>query len=108
MLRSVPRILDRRIATMASPLYKTQLLQALLEEQAPQEAAVEELPSGRSKGEEAEGDIKVIQGKDELVLQCGKASITLRRNGKIILKGTYIETHSEGVNRIKGCSIQFN
>lgn len=93
---------------MASPLYKEQLLQVLLEEHAPQEVSAEELPSGRSEGEEVEGGIKVIQGKDELVLQCGKASITLRRNGKIILKGTYIETYSEGINRIKGCSIQFN
>lgn len=51
---------------------------------------------------------RVIQGQDELVLQCGKASITLRRNGKVIIKGTYVETRSEGVNRIKGGSVQIN
>ncbi|NVJ22462.1 hypothetical protein HUW62_14670 [Myxococcus sp. AM011] len=50
--------------------------------------------------------VHVIKGGDELVFQCGKASITLRRNGKIIIKGTYVETQSEGVNRIKGGSIQ--
>lgn len=50
--------------------------------------------------------VHVIEGGDELVFQCGKASITLRRNGKIIIKGTYVETQSEGVNRIKGGSIQ--
>ena len=49
---------------------------------------------------------RIIEGQDELVLQCGKASITLRRNGKVIIKGTYVETHSEGVNRIKGGSVQ--
>lgn len=51
--------------------------------------------------------LRLIEGRDELVLQCGKASITLRRNGKVIIKGTYVETHSQGVNRIKGGSIQF-
>jgi hypothetical protein len=50
---------------------------------------------------------RIIEGQDELVLQCGKASITLRRNGKVIIKGTYVETHSEGVNRIKGASVHF-
>lgn len=49
---------------------------------------------------------RIIEGRDELVLQCGKASITLRRNGKVIIRGTYVETHSEGVNRIKGGAIQ--
>ncbi|PTL77835.1 DUF6484 domain-containing protein [Vitiosangium sp. GDMCC 1.1324] len=55
-----------------------------------------------------DGKQVVIEGKDEIVLQCGQASITLRRNGKVIIKGTYIETHSEGVNRIKGGSVHFN
>ncbi|WP_224360786.1 DUF6484 domain-containing protein [Hyalangium versicolor] len=50
----------------------------------------------------------VIEGNDEIVLRCGQASITLRRNGKLILKGTYVETHSTGVNRIKGGSVQIN
>jgi hypothetical protein len=55
-----------------------------------------------------DGQRVVIEGKDEIVLQCGRASITLRRNGKVIIKGTYVETHSEGVNRIKGGSVHFN
>ncbi|RKG99957.1 hypothetical protein D7V97_30920 [Corallococcus sp. CA053C] len=57
--------------------------------------------------DEGSAPLRIIEGQDELVLQCGKASITLRRNGKVIIKGTYVETHSEGVNRIKGGSVQF-
>lgn len=59
-------------------------------------------------------DIKVegrrleIEGKDEVVIRCGKASITLRRNGRIIIKGTYVESRSKGTNRIKGGSVQIN
>ncbi|RKH55960.1 hypothetical protein D7V93_21385 [Corallococcus llansteffanensis] len=78
--------------------------QALPPEQKPE---VLERTASRGSGQD-EGAFRLIEGKDELVLQCGKASITLRRNGKVIIKGTYVETHSEGVNRIKGGSVQFN
>ena len=49
-----------------------------------------------------------VTAKDEIVLECGKASITLRRNGRVIVRGTYVETHSEGTNRIKGGQVQIN
>ena len=49
-----------------------------------------------------------IVARDEIVLECGDASITLRRNGRIIIKGTYIETSSEGTNRIKGGQVRIN
>jgi Domain of unknown function (DUF6484) len=50
----------------------------------------------------------VLEGQDEVVLQCGEASITLRRNGRVVIRGTYVETRSKGVNRIKGGSVQIN
>jgi uncharacterized protein (DUF2345 family) len=49
-----------------------------------------------------------IEGTDEIVLQCGKASITLRRNGKIVLRGTQLESRSAGTNRIRGASVKIN
>jgi hypothetical protein len=49
-----------------------------------------------------------ITAEREIVLRCGKASITLTREGKIILRGTYISSRSSGVNRIKGGSVQLN
>ncbi len=49
-----------------------------------------------------------VVAKDEIVLECGSASITLRRNGRIVIKGTYIETCSEGTNRIKGGQVRIN
>ena len=49
-----------------------------------------------------------IVARDEIVLECGNASITLRRNGRIIIKGTYVETCSEGTNRIKGGQVRIN
>ena len=66
--------------------------------------------------EELEGklDIKVdgrrveIEGGDEILFKCGKASITLRRNGRVVIRGTRVETHSEGTNRIKGATVEIN
>ena len=49
-----------------------------------------------------------VTAHDEVVLQCGSASITLRRNGRVIIRGTYVETHSDGTNRIKGGQVQIN
>jgi hypothetical protein len=49
-----------------------------------------------------------IVAQDEIVLQCGSASITLRRNGRVVIRGTYVETSSEGTNRIKGGQVRIN
>lgn len=49
-----------------------------------------------------------IVAQDEIVLQCGGASITLRRNGRVVIRGTYVETSSEGTNRIKGGQVRIN
>ena len=43
-----------------------------------------------------------IEGADEIVLKCGEASIVLRRNGRVVIRGTYVETRARGTNRIRG------
>jgi hypothetical protein len=59
---------------------------------------------------EADVDGKRVRvvAQDEIVLECGKASITLRRNGKVVVRGTHVETSSEGTNRIKGGQVKIN
>ncbi len=59
---------------------------------------------------EADVDGKRVRvvAQDEIVLECGNASITLRRNGRVVIRGTYVETHSEGTNRIKGGQVRIN
>jgi hypothetical protein len=46
--------------------------------------------------------------QDEIVLRCGKASITLTQAGKVLIRGDYLLSRSSGVNRIKGGSVQIN
>ena len=55
-----------------------------------------------------DGDRLTLSAEHEIVLKCGKSSITLTRAGKVVLKGAYLSTHSTGVNRIKGGSVQIN
>lgn len=57
---------------------------------------------------EVDGECILLRAEREIVLQCGKASITLTRAGKILLRGTYLLSRSSGANRIKGASVQIN
>ncbi len=49
-----------------------------------------------------------FDAKEQIVLKCGKASITLTRAGKVLIRGAYLLNRSSGVNRIKGGSVQIN
>lgn len=57
---------------------------------------------------DADGSRLVVSAKDQLVLRCGKASITLTSAGKVLIEGTYVLSRSSGVNRVKGGSVQLN
>lgn len=57
---------------------------------------------------DADGERMLVGAKEELVLRCGKASITLTKAGKVLIQGSYVSSRSTGVNRIKGGSVQLN
>jgi hypothetical protein len=57
---------------------------------------------------DVEGQRMVLSAKQEIVLTCGDASITLTRAGKIIMRGAYVSSHASGVNRIKGATVEIN
>jgi Domain of unknown function (DUF6484) len=57
---------------------------------------------------QADGARLVVSAREQLVLRCGNASITLTKAGKVLIDGTYVSTRSSGVNRIKGGSVQIN
>ena len=50
----------------------------------------------------------VVSAEREIVLQCGDASITLTRAGKVLIKGTYVLSRSSGYNKIKGAAVDIN
>ena len=55
-----------------------------------------------------DGDQVTLTADKEIVLQCGKSSITLTRAGKVLIRGAYLLSRSSGVNKIKGGSVQLN
>jgi hypothetical protein len=66
-------------------------------------------PAGNQRLQATVDDQRLeLKAEREIVLRCGKASITLTRAGKILLRGAYIFSRSTGVNKIKGGSVQLN
>ena len=57
---------------------------------------------------DAGGERLLVSARDQLVLRCGKASITLTKAGKVLIQGSYVSSRSTGVNRIWGGSVQLN
>jgi len=69
---------------------------------------VKAAPANKSLTVRQDQDVLTLNADREIVLQCGEASITLTRAGKIILRGTYVLSRSSGANKIKGGSVQIN
>jgi hypothetical protein len=57
---------------------------------------------------ETDGERLIVTAKQQLTLRCGDASITLTREGKVLIQGTFVLSRSSGLNRIVGGSIQIN
>ncbi len=55
-----------------------------------------------------DGEELVISARKQIQLKCGRASITLTRAGKVLIRGAYLLSRSSGANRIKGGSVQIN
>lgn len=55
-----------------------------------------------------DGEKITFNAKEQIKIKCGKASITLTRSGKVLIRGAYLLNRSSGVNRIYGGSVQIN
>lgn len=53
-------------------------------------------------------DEVVLEAKKGLVLRVGEGSITIRADGKILIKGKDLVSHAKRMNRIKGGSVSLN
>ena len=56
----------------------------------------------------ADGRQVLVEARDQLELRCGEASLTLRADGKVEIRGTHVLSRSSGPNRIKGGSVSIN
>jgi hypothetical protein len=68
-----------------------------------------QVPSSPMAPSDAEiSDELVIEAKKNLTLKCGEGSITIREDGKILIKGKDLVSHAQRMNRIKGGSVSIN
>ena len=57
---------------------------------------------------DANGERMIVSAREQLVLRCGRASVTLTKAGKVLIQGSYVSSRSTGVNRVKGGAVQIN
>ncbi|MEZ2297754.1 DUF6484 domain-containing protein [Variovorax sp. RCC_210] len=67
-----------------------------------------EVPAPAQVEVDADGERLLVSARTQMVLRCGKASITLTRAGKVLIQGSYVLSRSTGVNRLKGGAVQIN
>jgi hypothetical protein len=71
---------------------------------APELAPVE--PAGRTV--EVDGERVLLSAEREIELRCGKASIRLTADGKIVVRGAELLQVSSGLHRLQGAAVEIN
>jgi hypothetical protein len=71
------------------------------------DALVEGMPEGKREAR-VDGRRVVVEGRDEVTLRCGKASLTLRADGKVVLRGVNLVSQADQVHKIRGGKVQVN
>ena len=76
----------------------------------PPEAPARVINSDRSRPNELNVDVRQIRlaASDQVVLQCGRASISLTADGTIQIKGARIVSRSSGTHKICGATVRIN
>jgi hypothetical protein len=55
-----------------------------------------------------DGERLLLSADREIVLRCGKSSITLTRDGKVVVRGSDLLQISSGTTRLKGAAVEIN
>lgn len=50
----------------------------------------------------------VFDAEKEIELRCGKSSLIMRKNGRIVIKGKHVVSRASSVNKIKGAAVRIN
>ena len=49
-----------------------------------------------------------LESSDEITISCGKSSIMLRSDGRVVIKGTELVSRASRTNKIRGAAIEIN
>lgn len=88
----------RRPIVVALLASSTPLIDAILAKRLPQAPREARLDGVRVE----------LEGREEVVLRCGRASLTLRRDGQVVIRGVNIRTEASQVQKIRGGKVQIN
>jgi hypothetical protein len=55
-----------------------------------------------------DGETVRIHAGERIELRCGKATIIMEKDGRIVIRGTYLTSHASAANRIRGGSVNLN
>ena len=74
------------------------------------EEALVELDRSDTEGPRAILDDQemVLEARESIVLRCGKSSLTLRQDGRVLLRGVHVVSRASGRNKVKGGSVLIN
>jgi Domain of unknown function (DUF6484) len=66
--------------------------------------------SRRAIVKESEPDCSsaILEAREEVLLRCGESSLSMRKDGKIVLKGRTIVSRASRANKIRGASVAIN
>lgn len=62
----------------------------------------------RRPSDDPRPDSLVIEARENLTLRVGEGSITIRKDGRILIKGKDLVSHAQRANRIRGGSVAIN
>jgi hypothetical protein len=65
------------------------------------------LPAG-ARDARVDGRRVEIEGAEEVVLRCGRASLTLQRDGRVVLRGVNVVSQADQVHKVRGGKVQIN
>jgi hypothetical protein len=74
----------------------------------PSSSGGEETSDLRRQVTQPVAEVLVLEAKESLTLRVGTGSITIREDGKILIKGKDLVSHAQRMNRIKGGSVSIN
>ena len=55
-----------------------------------------------------DGKRLVLEASHQIMLKCGKGSITLEASGRVVVKGTELVSRATGANKIRGATVSIN
>jgi hypothetical protein len=96
-----------RVATTAELRGTAQLVLLVFEDADPDLPVIAGVVRPGIRGQEPRRSL-TLEAADEITITCGKSSITLRRDGRVTIKGTELVSRASGTNKVRGAVVKIN